>query len=71
MLETKAKDIAIKYHATMIDINRSLYIAGLVKEDLAWRVAWKHIMAIIEILSRSTGKAPEELLAMWETYEGD
>lgn len=71
MLETKARDIAIKYHATMIDINRSLYIAGLVKEDLAERVARKHAMAIFEILSRSTGKTLEEILAMWETYEGD
>ena len=62
MVERAIGILMIHYHAYMQEINRCLYIAGILDDKKAEEVGYKHIMEVIGITSRVTGKDPGEIL---------
>lgn len=55
-IENIAYYIGVHYHATMIDINRALYIIGLRDDEKAEEIAKKHVMTVVEMAFRKNAK---------------
>lgn len=55
-LEDIVYNLAVHYHANMVDVNRALYILGIRDDEKAEQIAKKHVMAIYEMAMRKKSK---------------